>query len=140
MEQGLLAHGVPANAAATVAGLPPVDVLFAAFLGVNPIQQLLGPVLATLPPDQAAFLTGRGFFPQLISGPFADGLTAAFWFAVAACLVAALTSWFSGAPRRQGQWAEPVGAELAAGAGELVNDDDPQPIRTTRREAFAVTA
>ena len=70
--------------------------LFAAFLGYNPMQQLLGPVLGTLPADQASYLTGRSFFPQLITGPFSDGLTAAFWFAIVACLVAAVASWFTG--------------------------------------------
>ena len=99
LEQGLAAHGVPAADAARVAGLPPVGVLFAAFLGYNPIQQLLGPILSGLPADQATFLTGRSFFPQLISGPFADGLTAAFWFATVACVVAAVASWFASGRR-----------------------------------------
>ncbi len=36
--------------------------LFAAFLGYNPVQQLLGNVLTTLPPAQASYLTGRSFF------------------------------------------------------------------------------
>src|SRR4051812_7678140 len=129
MQQGLTEHGVPAAAAAQVAQLPPVGVLFAAFLGYNPVQQLLGPVLATLPPDQAAFLTGRSFFPQLISGPFADGLAAAFWFAIAACLVAAVASWFAEGKRVRpadgraddggAARTEPVGVELAAVAGEI---------------------
>ncbi|HEX8870406.1 MAG TPA: hypothetical protein VF821_32375, partial [Lentzea sp.] len=73
-------------------------VLFAAFLGYNPIQQLLGDQLATLPPDQAAFLTGRGFFPSLISGPFAQGLAIAFGFAIVLCLVAAVASLLCGKP------------------------------------------
>src|SRR5689334_16206527 len=123
LSSGLTSHGVPAADAARIAALPPVGVLFAAFLGYNPVQQLLGPTLATLPPDQAAFLTGRSFFPQLISGPFSDGLTAAFWFAIVACLVAAVASWFSGT-RRPGGFHETVGAELAADTGELVRDDD----------------
>lgn len=116
MAQGLLEHGVPAADAARIAELPPVGVLFAAFLGYNPVQQLLGGVLPTLPPDQAAFLTGRGFFPELISGPFSAGLTAAFAFAVVACLVAAVASWFAGG----GRGSETVGAELASASGELV--------------------
>ena len=74
MNAGLTAHGVPAAAANQVAHLPAVAVLFAAFLGYNPVQQLLGPVLHQLPANQADFLTGRSFFPSLISGPFADGL------------------------------------------------------------------
>lgn len=131
MEAGLLQNGVPAADASAVAALPPVAVLFAAFLGFNPIQQLLGNVLSSLPADQASFLTGRSFFPNLISGPFAEGLTAAFWFAVAACLVAALASWFAGSRRRRADAPhESLGGELAAVAGEggfgpaeLVADD-----------------
>jgi len=70
-----------------------VSVLFASLLGYNPIQSLLGPAaLGNLPPDHVAYLTGRSFFPQLISGPFADGLAVAFGFAITACLVAALVS------------------------------------------------
>jgi MFS family permease len=128
LQQGLSAHGVPAADAAQVAGLPPVGVLFAAFLGYNPIQQLLGPILHNLPADQANFLTGRSFFPQLISGPFADGLTAAFWFATVACLIAAVASWFATARGGVGIGRESVGEELAASGGygpaELMVDVD----------------
>src|SRR6185312_14158971 len=125
LEQGLAAHGVPAADAGRVAGLPPVGVLFAAFLGYNPIQQLLGPILSGLPADQATFLIGRSFFPQLISGPFADGLTAAFWFATVACVVAAVASWFASG-RTRGSRHESVGGELAASSGELVVDETPR--------------
>ncbi|HEU5353351.1 MAG TPA: MFS transporter [Actinocrinis sp.] len=90
---GLTAQGVPAQAAHAVAALPPVGVLFAAFLGYNPIQQLLGPhVLSTLPAHNAATLTGRQFFPHLISGPFHDGLIVVFWLAIGMSLVGALAS------------------------------------------------
>jgi MFS family permease len=93
LSSGLVAQGVPGSAAARLAALPPVSVLFASLLGYNPIQSLLGPAaLGNLPPDHVAYLTGRSFFPQLISGPFADGLAVAFGFAIAACLVAALAS------------------------------------------------
>ena len=93
LSSGLIAQGVPASAAARLAALPPVSVLFASLLGYNPIQSLLGPAaLGNLPPDHVAYLTGRSFFPQLISGPFADGLAVAFGFAITACLVAALVS------------------------------------------------
>jgi MFS family permease len=93
LSSGLVAQGVPASAAARLAALPPVSVLFASLLGYNPIQSLLGPAaLGNLPPDHVAYLTGRSFFPQLISGPFADGLAVAFGFAITACLVAALVS------------------------------------------------
>ncbi|MGH9094548.1 MAG: MFS transporter, partial [Acidimicrobiales bacterium] len=50
--QGLIAQGVPPTAAHRVASLPPIGSLFSAFLGYNPIQQLLGGtgVLAHLSP------------------------------------------------------------------------------------------
>jgi MFS family permease len=97
MASGLEAHGVPASAAETAAHLPPVSILFAAFLGYNPIQHLLGgSVLGQLPAHTQALLTGRSFFPDLISSPFRDGLHEAFAFAVIACLVAAVASWSRG--------------------------------------------
>ncbi len=93
LHDGLMAQGVPELAADRVAALPPVGILFAALLGYNPIATLLGPqVLGALTPTQSAYLTGRQFFPQLISGPFADGLTLALGFAAVACLVAAVAS------------------------------------------------
>jgi MFS family permease len=90
---GLQAAGVPADAAQRAAGLPPVGSVFAAFLGVNPVQQLLGPdVLGRLPADKAAQLTGRGFFPGLISGPFHSGLVVVFGAAIVMSVVAAVVS------------------------------------------------
>jgi MFS family permease len=88
---GLIAHGVPPSAAHKVAGLPPTSSVFAAFLGYNPVRSMLGPsgVLAHLQPAQAAFLTGRSFFPKLIAVPFARGLHEALDFAVACCVIAA---------------------------------------------------
>jgi MFS family permease len=97
MLNGLIAQGVPAADATRVAALPPVSVLFASLLGYNPVQTLLGPTaLHQLPAGHAAYLTGRGFFPVLISGPFSNGLTVAFGFAMAACLVAAIASLLRG--------------------------------------------
>jgi MFS family permease len=94
---GLVTHGVPAGPAAAAAHLPPVSILFAAFLGYNPIQHLVGAsTLTHLPPAQAAILTGRSFFPTLIATPFASGLHTAFDFAIVACLVAAGASWLRG--------------------------------------------
>ena len=48
---------------------------------------------------QAATITGRRFFPALITAPFKSGLHAAFDFAIAACLVAAAASWTRGDSR-----------------------------------------
>ncbi len=90
LTSGLTAQGVPLANAQTVANLPPVGTLFAAFLGYNPIQQLLGPqVLDNLPAANAHTLVGRQFFPNLISGPFHDGLVVVFLLAIVMSLIAA---------------------------------------------------
>src|SRR6478672_484637 len=90
MASGLTAHGVTQAQAQQVAGLPPVAVLFASLLGYNPIRSLLGPTaIHHLPSGDAAYLTGRSFFPSLISQPFHHGLVVAFGFAIVACIVAA---------------------------------------------------
>jgi MFS family permease len=96
LNHGLTAQGVPPASAASVAGLPPVSVLFAALLGYNPVSTLLGPALVHLPAARAAYLTGRGFFPSVIGPAFGHGLAAAFGFAIAACLIAAAVSLFRG--------------------------------------------
>jgi len=100
---GLTAQGVSPADAHAVAGLPPVGTLFAAFLGYNPIRELLGPhVLSTLPASNAQTLTGREFFPHLISGPFHDGLMVVFALAIAMSLVAAVASLLRGRTAHQG--------------------------------------
>jgi MFS family permease len=97
LSAGLRAHGVAASAAHQAASLPPISVLFAAFLGYNPIQQLLGHhTLATLSSHSQALLMGRSFFPHLISGPFQNGLRETFIFSIVACLVAAAASLLRG--------------------------------------------
>jgi hypothetical protein len=95
---GLVAHGVSSAAATRVSHLPPISTLFAAFLGYNPLQHLLGPgVLAHLSATQHTVLTGRSFFPGLIAGSFRAGLHAALDFAIVASLLAAAASWTRGA-------------------------------------------
>jgi MFS family permease len=96
LQSGLRAHGVPAAQAMKIAHLPPVSSLFAAFLGYNPIRQLLGPLLPHLAAPQAAVLTCRAFFPHLMSSPFSTALSYAFTFSFVACLVAAGASWLRG--------------------------------------------
>ncbi|MGH2859739.1 MAG: MFS transporter, partial [Solirubrobacteraceae bacterium] len=89
---GLTAHGVAPHVAARAANLPPVATLFAAFLGYNPIQSLLGPAIHSIPLHQQHVLLGHTFFPSVISGPFSSALGSAFTFGLAVCLVAALAS------------------------------------------------
>jgi MFS family permease len=114
---GLTAQGVSPAVATRVSHLPPVGSLFAAFLGYNPMQQLLGPAtLAHLPHATAAYLTSHSFFPHLLAPAFSDGLTEAFAFAAGACLLGAFASLLRGgkyhyeepaAPGEPGVTAEP---------------------------------
>ena len=118
MTSGLVAQGVPAATAGPISHLPPIGVLFASFLGYNPMQQLLGPVLHQLPPAHAAYVVGRDFFPHLITAPFHSGLGAAFAFAIAANVIAAIASALTGRRPKPAPAAESLGYELAAAAGE----------------------
>jgi MFS family permease len=94
---GLTAQGVPAAVAQKVASGPPVASLFAAFLGYNPMKQLIpANVLSALPPRGAANLTGTQFFPSLISAPFKHGLAITFTLSMIAYIVAAAASWLRG--------------------------------------------
>ena len=98
LTSGLTAQGVPAAVATHVSHLPPVSTMFAALLGYNPIQNLLAPshVLAHLPPNHVAVLTGRQFFPHLISAPFHHGLVIVFTAAAIMSLTGALVSLLRG--------------------------------------------
>ena len=93
MFHGLLAHGVPLATATRLSHVPPLGYIFAAFLGVNPLRSLLGPaVLNHLPAGQAAAITGRSFFPQLIGPSFKSALVLILSFAVLMCVIAAIAS------------------------------------------------
>ena len=122
---GLTAQGVPASAAQGISHLPPIGSLFAAFLGLNPIQQLLGPhVLAQVGPAHAAYLTGRGFFPRLISGPFGHGLHLAFDMAAVACFLGAGFSWLRGGGRAHHQRTLAAqAAESLAAVGAVASEE-----------------
>jgi len=111
LDHGLVAQGVPKADAARISHLPPVGLLFASFLGYNPMQQLLGPTLPHLSHAHATYLTGRTFFPQLMSKPFSDGLHEAFDFAIAACLVAAAASLLRGGRPADSGDARPANAD-----------------------------
>jgi MFS family permease len=93
---GLTAQGVPAAQATTISHIPAIGSLFSAFLGINPIQTLLGAHLLAQPGVHASVLLGRGFFPGLIASPFAKGLHAAFLAAAGMCFVGAVFSWMRG--------------------------------------------
>jgi MFS family permease len=111
-------NSVPAATAGPISHLPPIGVLFASFLGYNPIQQLLGPLLHQLSPAHAAYVTGRQFFPHLITAPFHSGLGVAFGFAIAANVIAAIASALTGRRTPVPATPELLGYELAAVAAE----------------------
>ncbi len=100
----LSAHGVSAATVHAAAQIPPVSILFAAFLGYNPIEHLIGAhALGSLSAANHAVITGRSFFPRLISGPFSTGLHEAFLFAIVACVIAAGASLMRGGRYRHGE-------------------------------------
>jgi MFS family permease len=97
LSSGLIAQGVAPGTAQQIGHLPPISILFASFLGYNPIGHLLGAgALVHLPAAKAAVLTGRSFLPGLLTGPFRTGLHIAFAFSIACCLIAAAASWSRG--------------------------------------------
>jgi MFS family permease len=95
---GLSAHGVAPAVAGRIAALPPVSSLFAAMLGVNPVQHLLSAngALNSLSAANQQVLTGHDFFPNLLSGPFHQGLFVVFAVAATLGLLAALASLLRG--------------------------------------------
>jgi MFS family permease len=96
MSQGLQDQGVSASVAHDVANLPPVGSLFAAFLGFNPIAELLTPSGALQQPGvNADVLTGKTFFPQLITEPFHSGLTVVFIAAAVMMVIGLVASLFN---------------------------------------------
>jgi hypothetical protein len=98
LTSGLTVQGVPATVASQVSHLPPVSTMFAALLGYNPVQNLLAPsgVLARLPANHAAVLTGRQFFPHLIADAFHHGLVIVFSAAAIMSVTGALVSMLRG--------------------------------------------
>jgi MFS family permease len=126
LQTGLVAHGVPAGDATRISQLPPVATLFASFLGYNPMATLLGPhVLSGLPAGQAHALTGRSFFPHLISGPFHTALVYAFVFAIVACLIAAVASLLRGGKYHYAEATSP-GVPIGLGPVESVVPEKPR--------------
>ncbi|WP_245594586.1 MFS transporter [Actinospica robiniae] len=98
LSAGLVGQGVSPAAAHQAAQLPAVSTVFTAFLGANPMQTLLGPsgVLDSLSPHAAQLITGKQFFPNLISAPFHHGLTIVFATAAGMALLAATASLLRG--------------------------------------------
>jgi MFS family permease len=107
MSAGLQEQGVSAAVAHDVANLPPVGSLFAAFLGYNPIAELLAPSGALQQPGvNTDVLTGQTFFPHLITEPFHSGLVVVFTAAAVMMVIGMLASLFN-----PGRYATEPGAD-----------------------------
>ena len=119
LTSGLTAQGVPGPIAHHIGSLPPVGSLFAAFLGYNPVHSLLAPtgVLRHLPAHNVAVLTGRTFFPELISQPFHHGLVIVFSMAIAVLVIAAAASALRG-----GKYVHEDGVEAATIAASTATE------------------
>ena len=114
LTRGLQHQGVGHAVAAHVGSLPPVSSLFAAVLGINPLQHLLADNggLGSLSSSARQTITGRRYFPHLISGPFHHGLIVVFAVAAGLALLAALASLMRGG--RPSRAASPTGPETAS--------------------------
>ncbi len=141
---GLTTAGVPGSVANQIAHLPPTSALFAAFLGYNPMANLLpAGVLHALPAVNQANLLGHSFFPNLISPPFLQGLHAAFYISAAMCVIAATASLLRGkryiyAQTPSANEVAPVNHMPIAQAEASIVESEPESRRSThsRRRAF----
>src|ERR1022692_1333337 len=98
LTSGLQHQGVPHGVAHHIGALPPVSSLFSAVLGVNPLRHLLAAshALSSRPATAQLTITGREFFPDLISGPFHQGLVVVFAVAAGLAGLAAVASLLRG--------------------------------------------
>ena len=143
LHDGLTRQDVPPSTAAAVAHLPALGVLFAAFLGHNPLPSLLGSLPGHVPAAKLNLITGHQFFPQLIAHPFHDGLVVTFWFAIAVSVTAAAAAAFTGkhppapaaAPEVSAAVLEPPEAVLAGATVEEATVEEATVEETTVEEA-----
>ncbi|MGI8914850.1 MAG: MFS transporter [Chloroflexota bacterium] len=116
MEHGLVANGLPMPVAQSIAHLPPIGVLFAAFLGYNPMQSLVpADVAQHLSAAAQATLFGKTFFPTLILPAFMDGLKLAFYVSAGMSLIATIASVLRGKVVFYGQTAS---RDVTTGQGQ----------------------
>jgi hypothetical protein len=98
LTSGLQHQGVSHALAERIGSLPPVSSLFAATLGVNPLQHLLASngALSVLSNNARQVVTGRAFFPHLISNSFHQGLVIVFALAAGLATLAGVASLLRG--------------------------------------------
>jgi MFS family permease len=84
LSTGLTGAGVDQATATQASHTSPVGVLFSAFLGGNPIKELV----PNASPAVGDRIYSKSFFPHLLSGPFMHGLTIAFTASIVMLLIA----------------------------------------------------
>lgn len=115
MSSNLIAEGLSGDIAAHVAAAPPVASLFAAFLGYNPMGELIpADALHALTASQQAIITGKEFFPHLLAGPFMVGIKIAFSISLVLYVLAAVLSWLGGSAGGKAPERVPEGLEQPA--------------------------
>lgn len=101
MYQGLTSAGISDTLAHSIANLPPTSALFAAFLGYNPMEQLIpADVLQQLPQASQQLLLGNKFFPNLIAPTIMSSLHIAFYVSAGLSVIAAVASYMRGAHKK----------------------------------------
>ena len=94
---GLPNAGVSAAIAQKAAGMPPTTALFAAFLGYNPMNSLLGADgVASLSQSARTAVLGNQFFPTTIAPAVMSSLRLAFYISAVLSLIAAVASFLRG--------------------------------------------
>lgn len=115
MASNLVAEGLSGDLASQVAAAPPVASLFAAFLGYNPMGELIpADALHALTAGQQAIITGKEFFPHLLAGPFMVGIKIAFTISLLLYVLAAVVSWLGGSAGGKSPERMPEGIEQPA--------------------------
>jgi len=93
LNQSMVNAGVPAQMAQKIADMPPTSALFSAFLGFNPMKEMLGPdILKTLPQATQHTLVSNSFFPQAIAPAVMSSLHVAFYISAILSAIAAVAS------------------------------------------------
>ncbi|SHG67988.1 Predicted arabinose efflux permease, MFS family [Jatrophihabitans endophyticus] len=118
MHSGLVQAGVDPAQATAASHASPVGILFAAFLGGNPIQELV----PHASPAVAGRIDSGSFFPNLIADPFRHGLTIAFTASIVMLLIAAGASLLRGKKfvHEDADGADAVDALAGESVGEAV--------------------
>lgn len=97
LSEGLINVGVPSAMAAKIANLPPTTALFAAFLGYNPMQQLISSTgMASLSAATKSTILSNHFFPQTIAPAVMSSFHLAFYISAGMSFVAAIASFLRG--------------------------------------------